>query len=88
MIYGGKGAARMGAGGAIVGAVAALALALSDGRSPDETALLGAIFTQLGDTLTTLSVQKQIEQDKAQKAKDAAAAREAQKKEAAGTQKK
>ena len=36
-------------------AVTALASALSCGRSADEITLLGTLFTQLGDTLITIS---------------------------------
>ncbi|MCL2488088.1 MAG: hypothetical protein FWE80_05325 [Oscillospiraceae bacterium] len=43
-----------------VGSVTAAALALAKGRTADETALLGAVLTQLGDTLTTISIQKDI----------------------------
>ena len=39
-------------------AVTALASALSCGRSADEIALLGTVFTQLGDTLITISTFK------------------------------
>lgn len=35
--------------------VTAAAIALSKGLNADETALMGAVFTQLGDTLTTMS---------------------------------
>ncbi|MCL2084431.1 MAG: hypothetical protein FWH06_04130 [Oscillospiraceae bacterium] len=45
---------------ALAASVTALAITIADGRSPDEIGLLGAIFTQLGDTLTTISVQKNI----------------------------
>ena len=44
----------------LVAAVTAAAIALSEGRSADELSLLGALFTQLGDTLTTISIQKSI----------------------------
>jgi hypothetical protein len=36
--------------------ISAAAIALSKGLSNDETALLGAVFTQLGDTLTMMSL--------------------------------
>ena len=39
----------------IVLSVTAAAIALADGLSANETAILGAVFTQLGDTLTTIS---------------------------------
>jgi hypothetical protein len=35
--------------------VTAAAIALSKGLDNDEMALMGAVFTQLGDTLTTMS---------------------------------
>lgn len=41
----------------IVG-ITALAAALAAGHTADEIGRLGAIFTQLGDTLTTISTQK------------------------------
>ncbi|MCL2030958.1 MAG: hypothetical protein FWG93_05380 [Oscillospiraceae bacterium] len=40
--------------GAVLG-VSALALALAEGRTQDEVILLGAMFTQLGDTLATIA---------------------------------
>ncbi|MCL1807974.1 MAG: hypothetical protein FWG31_09775 [Oscillospiraceae bacterium] len=40
--------------------VTAAAIALSNGLEPDETALLGSVFTQLGDTLTTISIAASI----------------------------
>ena len=42
----------------IVLAVTVAAIALAEGRSNDEVALLGAVFTQLGDTLTTIAVRR------------------------------
>ena len=48
-------------GAEIAVSVTAAAVALSHGLSADETALLGAVFTQLGDTLTTISVVKSDE---------------------------
>ena len=38
--------------------VTATAFILSEGKSVDETILLGAAFTQLGDTLATIAAQK------------------------------
>jgi len=36
------------------------ALELACGKSADELAVLGSIFTQLGDTLTTMSTQQSL----------------------------
>lgn len=41
-------------------AVTAISNALSCRLSIDELTLLGAVFTQLGDTLTTIATQKSI----------------------------
>lgn len=41
-------------------AITAIANGLACGRSADETELLGVIFTQLGDTLLTISSHKRI----------------------------
>lgn len=38
--------------------ISAAAVALSKGKNSDEIGLLGAIFSQLGDTLSTISAQK------------------------------
>ena len=38
--------------------VSVTALQMARGKSADELGVLGAMFTQLGDTLTTMSVQK------------------------------
>lgn len=40
--------------------VTALAAAMAEGRSGDELSLLAAVFTQLGDTLATIAVQKTL----------------------------
>ena len=40
--------------------ITALAAVLAEGKSPDEIALLGVAFAQLGDTLATISLQKAI----------------------------
>jgi hypothetical protein len=48
-------------GNEIALSVTAAAIALSKGLAADETALLGAVFTQLGDTLTTISVAQNME---------------------------
>ena len=34
------------------------AVQMAQGKSADELALLGGVFTQLGDTLTTMSIRK------------------------------
>lgn len=41
-------------------AVTAIAAAVSENRTPDEIAILGLIFTQLGDTLSTISFRKSM----------------------------
>ncbi|WP_283673038.1 DUF6774 domain-containing protein [Butyricicoccus sp. Marseille-Q5471] len=42
----------------LAAAVTALAIAISNANTVSDTALLGILFTQLGDTLTTLSTQR------------------------------
>lgn len=42
----------------LVASITAAAIAMSEGKSSEEINLLGTVFTQLGDTLTTISVQK------------------------------
>lgn len=37
--------------------ISVLACAIADNRSSDEIDLLGALFTQLGDTLATIAAQ-------------------------------
>lgn len=49
---------------AIITMVTALAASIAQGRDNDEIALIGTVFTQLGDTLTTLSVAKDIIKNK------------------------
>lgn len=44
----------------LAAAVTALAAALAEGKSDDELSLLAAVFTQLGDTLATIAVQRDI----------------------------
>lgn len=44
----------------LIAAVAALAAVLAEGRSNEELSLLAAVFTQLGDTLATIAVQREI----------------------------
>lgn len=41
-------------------AVTALAASLAENRTDDEISLLGAIFTQLGDTLSTISARNAL----------------------------
>lgn len=41
-------------------AVTALAAAIAENRTDDEIALLGALFTQLGDTLSTITAKDAI----------------------------
>jgi len=40
--------------------VTGVAVALAQDRSDDELALMGAVFTQLGDTLTTIATQRAL----------------------------
>ena len=47
--------------------ITALAASVSAGKTPDQLALLGSAFTQLGDTLTTLSIVKANSADKSEK---------------------
>lgn len=46
--------------GSLPAAITAVALALAEGKSTAETSLLGAIFTQLGDTLATIAAQQEL----------------------------
>lgn len=41
-------------------AITAAANTLACGKTPEEIGLLGAAFAQLGDTLTTISLQKSL----------------------------
>ena len=52
---------------ALPATVTAAAIAISEGRDADELALLGAVFTQLGDTITTIAAQKSLCEAKDQK---------------------
>ena len=54
---------------ALVASVTAAAIALAQGRSADQIGLLGAVFTQLGDTLTTIGLQQGIIEAKCQQQK-------------------
>lgn len=45
---------------ALITAITAAAAAIAEGRDPDEIAAIGAVFTQLGDTLATIAVQKNL----------------------------
>lgn len=44
----------------LAASVTALAIALTEGRTSTQMGILGAIFTQLGDTITTMSLQKAL----------------------------
>jgi len=44
----------------LVSLITAIACAISKSVSNDELLVLGAAFTQLGDTLTTIAVQNQL----------------------------
>lgn len=44
----------------IAASVTAAALAIAQGKTPDELSLLGIVFTQLGDTLATISESRQF----------------------------
>lgn len=48
------------AAGATVTAVTALALAIAEGRSQEELALLAAVLTQPGDTLNTIAAHNDL----------------------------
>ena len=47
----------------LAASVTAAAAALSQGRSDDEISLLGALFTQLGDTLATIALARSINEN-------------------------
>lgn len=42
--------------------ITAIALALSRGKSTDEIRILAAIFVQLGETLETIAVKREIQE--------------------------
>lgn len=42
----------------LVTSITALAVAIAEEKSEEEISLLAALFTQLGDTLATIAVQK------------------------------
>lgn len=44
----------------LTASVTVLANTLACGLTPEETALLGAIFVQIGDTLATISLQRSL----------------------------
>ena len=44
----------------LTAAVTALANAIACGKTADEIALIGTVFTQLGDTLQTIAAQKNL----------------------------
>lgn len=48
----------------LAAAVTAVAAAIAEGRGGDELSLLAAVFTQLGDTLATMAMQKSICEEK------------------------
>lgn len=43
--------------------VTAAALAIADGKSVEELAVLGSVFMQLGDTISTVGAQKALIED-------------------------
>lgn len=45
--------------------ITAIALALSRGKSTDEIRILAAIFVQLGETLETIAVKREIQERRA-----------------------
>lgn len=44
----------------LTAAITAIANAVARGLTPDEVALLGTVFTQLGDTLQTIAAQRSL----------------------------
>lgn len=44
----------------LTASITAVANGLACGLTPEEVGLLGAIFMQLGDTLTTISLQRSL----------------------------
>jgi len=48
----------------LAASITAAAIALSEGKSSEDINLLGAIFTQLGDTLDTISIQQSAVEQK------------------------
>lgn len=44
----------------LTASITAIANALACGKTAEEIALLGTVFTQLGDTLQTISAQKNL----------------------------
>ena len=55
---------------AIAAMITAVAAAIAKDRDADELALLGAVFTQLGDTLATISAARDIEKNRREKQAD------------------
>jgi len=55
--------------GVTVMTVTAAAVALADGKSVDELNLMGALFMQLGDTLTSIALQRELCENKCRKDK-------------------
>lgn len=50
--------------------VTTLAVAIAKDKSSDEMSLLGSIFTQLGDTLTTIATQNDFNESKCKVAEE------------------
>ena len=44
----------------LVAAITAAAVAIADDRSQEQISLLGAVFTQLGDTLATIAAARDL----------------------------
>jgi hypothetical protein len=58
---------------ALAQVVNAAAAALAHGRTADDLSLLGAVFTQLGDTLSLMGIQRARQAAKAQSSEQSAA---------------
>lgn len=57
-------------GESVAAGITALAAAIANGRSAEETGVLGALFVQLGDTLETISVFRAKQEQCAEKCCD------------------
>lgn len=44
----------------LVAAITTVACTISKGKTPDELALMAAVFSQLGDTLATIAAQEAV----------------------------
>ncbi len=44
----------------LTASITAVAAILSEGRTVDQISLMAAVFTQLGDTLDTIAIQKEL----------------------------